>query len=596
MRDLGVSSEDALLGKTDIDLFGEHFGRKTMAVDREIIQTGKPSIGLIESRRLPDGDLNWTITTKIPLLGPEGAVFGIAGISRNINELKEQERALRLKEYQLSMASEIADLGYWEYDMINKQYTFNDHFYRVYRTSAEEMGGYHMSAKKFSQLFLHPEDSNLITNEIQQAIDSKDPNFSKHLEHRIKYLNGETGYVSVNFFIVKDKNGRTIKTYGANQIITKRKLAEKAIKEKEGTLQKAFEISAIGPYRYNIKLDQYEWSDRALQVIGFPEGQIPLDFKSFLAIMPAEDQEKLLHKIEIAKTTGRLDVEHRIHINGTTKWLRFISHQENDENGEPLNSIGIVKDITERKLADMELANYRDHLEKLVKERTIQLEHTNKELEAFAYSISHDLRAPLRHINGFANILKRKLGNAPENVREYIELITGSSKRMGTMIDGLLHFSRLGRKKITKANVDLNKIVREVIRQFEPDTEHRQIHWKVNRLPTLQGDPELLKIVFENLISNAIKYTQTTPNAVIEINSLPTHEHNCCIYIKDNGVGFNMNYADKLFGVFQRLHNDEEFEGTGIGLAHAQQIVKKHGGNIRATGIPGEGAIFYVTL
>ncbi len=596
IRDLGVSGQEALLGKTDVEVFGAQFGQKTLLEDQEIIRTGTPVIGLVESRNLPDGSLNWTLTTKVPLLGEAGEVIGIAGITKEINDLKKQEGVLRLKEYQLSMASEIADLGYWEYDIIKDEYTFNDHFYKVYRTSADEMGGYHMNAEQFSERFLHPDDMDLINSEIQLAIDTDDPNFSRHLEHRIQYLNGETGYVSVNFFVVKDKNGRTVKSYGANQIITDRKRAELAIKEKEGALQKAFEISAIGPYRYNIMLDEYEWSDRAIQVIGFPSDQVPLNFESFLALMPPDDQQLLLQKIKIAARTGQLDIEHRIHINGAVKWLRFISHQENDEQGQPLNSIGIVKDITVRKLAEMKLADNQEQLERLVKERTFQLENTNKELEAFAYSISHDLRAPLRHINGFANILKRKLGEAPDNVREYIELITESSKRMGTMIDGLLDFSRLGRKNPKKASVDLNKIVREVIQNFKPDTEHRKISWNIHPLPVIQGDPELLKIVFENLISNAIKYTQTTPDAVIEINSLPTHEQNCCIYIKDNGVGFDMNYADKLFGVFQRLHNDEEFEGTGIGLAHAQQIVKKHGGDIRATGTPGLGATFYVTL
>ena len=731
VQDLNVNSEKDILGKTDAELFGEEFGRKTMAIEQEIIRTGTPRPGLIESRILPDGKMNWTLTTKVPLFGPDGTVTGIAGITKEINNLKEAEGALRLKEYQLSMASEIADLGYWEYNVINDQYTFNDHFYKVYRTSAEEMGGYYMSHARFSELFLHPEDSGLIAKEIQEAVNTKDPNFNKHLEHRIKYLNGETGYVSVNFYVVKDEKGRTIKSYGANQIITKRKLAEKArleqetqlriaakmaklgyweyytrenqvllndqfyemhrtsakaiggyritpekysdlfltpgdyqrileegkkaiksessaynsyiefqvffpngdvgmmgsyftmlkdennwiyktigvsqditerkrtemvIKEKESNLQKAFEIAAMGPYRYNIQEDQFEWSQRALRVIGFHKDQEPHDFQSLLDMVHYSDRDYLRKRAKEGRSSGRLDVEVRINIKGTLKWLRFKSHKEYDEDRRPLNSIGIVQDITKRKLAEMELAQYRDHLEQLVTERTIQLENTNKDLEAFAYSISHDLRAPLRHINGFATILRKQLGNSSEDLREYINLIIGSSRRMGTMIDGLLHFSRLGRQKLTKSDVDLNKMVREVIRNFRPDTDHRQISWDINSLPTIKGDPELLKIVFENLISNAIKYTQTRPNTVIEINSLPDPEHNCCIYIKDNGVGFNMNYADKLFGVFQRLHNEEEFEGTGIGLAHAQQIVKRHGGNIRATAEPGKGATFFVTL
>ncbi|PHN03173.1 PAS domain-containing sensor histidine kinase [Flavilitoribacter nigricans] len=733
VRDIGATSDQELLGKNDIDLFGESFGQKTMAIDREIMRTGKPRIGLIERRELDDGNTNWTLTTKVPLFNPAGEIIGLAGISREINTIKEAEEKLRIKEYQLSMASKIAGLGYWEYDVEKNLYTFNDHFYEVYHTNAEEMGGYRMSAQKFSNLFLHEEDKNLIAGEIKIALDTPDPDFNKHLEHRIKYLNGETGYVSVNFFVVKNKEGKTIRTYGANQNITQRKLAEQAqqeretqllmankiaklgyweydqttnlltvndqflllhrttakemggysfspqtyverfllpdnmniiqeefaaafysrqsldgyqryrefrvffengeigylcshyatikdpdkgvyktigvnqditerklaelaLKEKESNLQKAFEISAIGPYRYHIKGDQYEWSEQALHVIGFAPDQIPLDFRSFLDMMPEADRPILLQAVEQAAIKGKLDVEHRILIDGQTKWLRFKSHQEDDKDGEPLTSVGIVQDITERKLVEMELTSYREHLESLVKERTVQLENINKDLEAFAYSISHDLRGPLRHINGFANILRRKLIDPPKSAIEYIDLISNSSKRMGTMIDGLLHFSRLGRQQMTHSTVDLNRLVTEVIRTFKPDIERRRVRWNISALPTIQGDPDLLKIVFENLISNALKYTRNESEASIEINSLPNHEHNHCIYIKDNGVGFDMDYADNLFGVFQRLHKEEEFEGTGIGLAHAQQIVKKHGGSIRATAAPGKGATFYVIL
>lgn len=596
MHNYGVQREEELLGKNDIDIFGEEIGRKTMAVDREIIQTGQPKIGLVESRPLENGDLHWTLTTKVPLFDASGKITGLAGVSKEINTIKKAEEVLQLKEYQLSMASKIANLGYWEYDVIKDQYTFNDQFYEVFGTSAEEMGGYYMSAERFSELFLHPEDIGLIAREIQLAIDTRDPQFNRHLEHRFKYLNGETGYVSVNFFIEKDKEGRTVKSYGANQIITERKLAELAIKENESNLQKAFEIAAIGPYRYKIPSDQFEWSERAISVVGFSRDQVPQNLAGLLKKISQEDQESFLKAVKNRTVLGKLDIEVRINIRGNTKWLRFKSHKEYDRQNQPLVSVGVVQDITQQKSVETELINYREHLEELVQDRTVQLENINKDLEAFAYSISHDLRAPLRHINGFAHILKRKLSNTPDSVREYLGLIINSSKRMGTMIDGLLHFSRLGRQKITKSSVDLHKLVLEVVRSFQPDIRGRQLNWEIGKLPIIQGDPELLKIVFENLLSNAIKYTQTTPVARIEIHSLPVSEHNYCIAIKDNGIGFNMNYANKLFGVFQRLHNEEEFEGTGIGLAHAQQIVKKHGGFIQATAEPGKGATFYINL
>lgn len=240
---------------------------------------------------------------------------------------------------------------------------------------------------------------------------------------------------------------------------------------------------------------------------------------------------------------------------------------------------------------------YQDHLEQLVRQRTGQLESINKDLEAFAYSISHDLRAPIRHINGFTSFLKKKLDPATPEIRDYLEMINQASRRMGDMIDALLNFSRLGRRELLQSEVNLNQVVKEVIHNFEPDIRQRKVEWKIGVLPTVHGDQNLLKIAFENLIANAIKYTQNEAVAVIEVGHYPEEEPPLyTVYIKDNGVGFDMTYADKLFGVFQRLHKEEEFEGTGIGLANVQQILQKHGGCIRAEGAVGRGATFYMTI
>lgn len=236
-----------------------------------------------------------------------------------------------------------------------------------------------------------------------------------------------------------------------------------------------------------------------------------------------------------------------------------------------------------------------EELEVRVAERTVQLEKVNHELESFAYSVSHDLRAPLRHINGFIRMLSDSFADKTQEHESFFNKVFESSAKMSKMIDDLLTFSRLGKKSLNKTEVNLNEIVTKAIHQCTPDFEHRQVEWKIDKLPVVQGDANLLQLVFVNLISNALKFTSKKEKAILEIGKCNKSEK-CVVYIKDNGVGFDMEYAGKLFGVFQRLHTQQEFEGTGIGLANVKQIIQKHGGTITAKGELNKGATFYINL
>jgi light-regulated signal transduction histidine kinase (bacteriophytochrome) len=235
-------------------------------------------------------------------------------------------------------------------------------------------------------------------------------------------------------------------------------------------------------------------------------------------------------------------------------------------------------------------------LEKRVTERTAELAASNKELESFAYSVSHDLRAPLRHIDGFLNLLRQYIGGSldQQGVR-YMDTISVAAQKMGQLIDDLLSFSRMGRLAISFSPQDLNRIVGSVLKELEPDYTGRKIDWRVEELPVITGDGSMLRIVFSNLISNAIKFTRETEEAVIEI-GCRMNETEATIFIGDNGVGFDQFYAEKLFGVFQRLHRSDEFEGTGVGLAIAHRVISRHGGRIWAEGESGKGARFYFSL
>lgn len=236
-------------------------------------------------------------------------------------------------------------------------------------------------------------------------------------------------------------------------------------------------------------------------------------------------------------------------------------------------------------------------LEARVQQRTTQLEAINRELEAFSYSVSHDLRAPLRHIDGFAQMLAAKTKDVlDDNGRRYVRVIQDAAQRMGTLIDDLLVFSRMGRQEMQQVEVRMEELVQAAMAELENDWEGREVEWVLAEMPAVRCDPALLRQVWLNLISNALKYTRTRPKARIEIGCRQDNCNGIVFFVRDNGVGFEMKYADKLFGVFQRLHRQTEFEGTGIGLANVRRIITRYGGSTWAEAKLDEGATFYFSL
>lgn len=270
---------------------------------------------------------------------------------------------------------------------------------------------------------------------------------------------------------------------------------------------------------------------------------------------------------------------------------------ESGADGRVTGTRAMFVDITERKQAEEEIRRLNEELEQRVQDRTARLEAANKELEAFSYSVSHDLRSPLQHVTGFAELLnKRAAGSLDEKNKHYLKVITDSTIMMGRLIDDLLSFSRMGRTEMLKNKTNLDGLVKEILRDFQADTRGRNIDWKVGLLPEVYGDTAMLKLVLVNLVSNAFKYTRNCKDAVIEIGSACGDKGEMCVFVRDNGVGFDMKYVDKLFGLFQRLHRTEDFEGTGVGLANVRRIIHRHGGRVWAEGEVGKGATFYFTV
>jgi len=267
-----------------------------------------------------------------------------------------------------------------------------------------------------------------------------------------------------------------------------------------------------------------------------------------------------------------------------------------DAEGKPRQYIAIRADITERKKAEAAVLELNAALERRVAERTAQLETANRELEAFSYSVSHDLRAPLRAVDGFSQAVIEDFGpQLPEEGRRQLQTIRQAAQRMGALIDDLLTFSRLGRQSLAKRTVETAGLVRGALLELGSPWSDRRVEIQIGELPPSQGDPALLKQVWLNLLGNALKYTRKRDAALIEIGCVWQSEGQA-FYVRDNGTGFDMQYVGKLFGVFQRLHRMEDYEGTGVGLATVQRIIQRHGGRVWAEATIDRGATFYFTL
>lgn len=313
-----------------------------------------------------------------------------------------------------------------------------------------------------------------------------------------------------------------------------------------------------------------------------------------------DDRGRLLRSFEGVRTREGVyqPTEFRVrHADGS--W-RYLEARANNLLDDP-SVRGIVQnvhDITERRQAEEAIRGLNAELEQRVDERTAALEAANRELEAFSYSVSHDLRAPVRAASGFSRILLEEYGpQLPEDALRYVQRVQHNVQQMGQLVDDLLRFSRLSRQPLQTVPVSPARVVAEVLEELQPEQEGRSVEFTIGDLPACLADPALLKQVYLNLIGNALKYSRERQPALIEIGSQASNEPGrATFYVKDNGVGFDMRYADKLFGVFQRLHRAEDYEGTGVGLAIVQRIVHRHGGQIWAASAVGNGAAFYFTL
>jgi PAS domain S-box-containing protein len=426
-------------------------------------------------------------------------------------------------------------------------------------------------------------------------------------DYRIRTKDGHIRWVYDSSLELDGPDGISRGSIGIMQDISSRKLVEDALRQSEFKFRSIVEQLSEGFVLVDENGRILEWNPALEKMLGIKyQKVIGCDFMDIMSRLTPSDlvRKSALRKKREAfnnalKTGQSLLFEQPTEIvmvtdSGLQIYIEQTIFPISTEKGFRIGALN--RDVTDQKRTEAEIHELNAELENRVIERTAQLEAANKELEAFSYSISHDLRAPLRAINGFSRILADLLVmDGAEDARRYLGVIRENAQQMGRLIDDLLSFSRLSRQPLKKLPLSPAELIDQVLVTLSPEQQGRKIDLVTGDLPTCLGDSSLLKQVWMNLLSNALKFTRNCNPARIEIGS-EQQSSEIVYFVKDNGTGFDMRYVDKLFGVFQRLHRPEDFEGTGVGLAIVQRIIRRHGGRVWAVGEPGKGASFYFSL
>ena len=554
----------------------------------EKIKLGKHIEHYETIRRKKDGqDIHISLAIS-PIQTTEGRIVAVSAIGRDITERKQAEDALKEQYSTLRSIIDSANALVFSVDRHYRYTSFNKGHAAVMKAlyDAEIETGHSML-----DYMTMVTDQEIAKCNLDRALAGEQLVEESYSGDELR----SRQYFQVSHSPIKTEEEEIIGVAVLAQDMTERKRAEEAVRAAsvynrsliEASLDPLVTIGADGKIT-----DVNEATETAT---GIPrERLIDDDFSNYFT---EPEKAKDGYRKVLADGFVRdypLTIRHAL---GKTTDVLYNATVYKNEIGEIQGVFAAARDITERKQAEDEIRKLNQELEQRVLERTAQLEAANKELEAFAYSVSHDLRAPLRHINGFIEMLqKRTKTTLDDQSQHYMSAIVDSAEQMGTLIDDLLSFSRMGRNEMFKSQVDLDELVQDVIQEFKPEAEGRNIEWQTTPLPWIAGDQAMLRIVLVNLISNALKFTRPRKIAQIEIGCERKDETEVVIFVRDNGVGFDMNYADKLFGVFQRLHRQEDFEGTGIGLANVHRIISRHGGRTWADGQIDHGATFYFSL
>lgn len=444
--------------------------------------------------------------------------------------------------------------------------------------------------------YLHPEDRSYLV-EILHALTSQQQPYCRQ-EIRVLTRSGTYRWMEIYARLTRDSYQAIIGISGTLNDITERKQASDALRESEQRFRAIFHQAAVGMAQVGLDGKWLLVNQKFCDIVGYSrEELLQLSFREITH--PEDLLDDCAHNRRMIK--GELQtysLEKRyICKNGSPVWVDLTVSLVQQSSGVPKYFVTVVQDISERQRVEQEIQQLNEQLEQRVIERTAQLEAANRELEAFSYSVSHDLRAPLRSIDGFSQVLVERYGESLDNQgQHYLQRIRAGSQRMGELIDDLLSLSRVTRSEMQYQTVNLSAIATQIALELQTRYPERQVEIAIAPALKVQGDPRLLSIVLENLLNNAWKYTSYCAVAKIEFGAELQAEGKLAYFVRDNGAGFDMAYAGKLFGAFQRLHTDAEFPGTGIGLATVQRIVHRHGGTVWAQAAIAQGATFFFML
>jgi PAS domain S-box-containing protein len=538
----------------------------------------------------PDGTVRWIHVTGEIYTDDAGVPVRIIGTVQDITERRQVEAALQTSEarYRAVIESQVDLISRY---LPDTTLTFvNDAYCQFYGKTREELIGH-------SYLFMiAPEFRELVRKETEELAQNPRSLAGEYLNYR---HDGKECWIQWVVQCIADENGRIVELQAVGRDITERKQVEDALEKSEERLRLALEATADGIWDWDPRTGQAYFSPRYYTMMGYEPDEFPPTYESWRQLLHPDDMEASEEAVQRAlEEYTPFAIEFRFKAkNGDWRWILSRGKiAELDAAGKAIRVAGSHTDITARKQVEAEIRRLNEELEQRVHDRTAQLEAANKELEAFSYSVSHDLRAPLRAIDGYTRILVEDYEPSLDaEGKRVCGVIRDQTRQMGQLIDDLLAFSRLSRIQMQTSLIDMEVLVNSVFRELTTSEERKRIDFQQKSLPPAVGDPALIRQVWINLLSNAIKFSAKRTRAVIEVGS-SQDDGVTSYYVRDNGVGFDMQYADKLFGVFQRLHSNREFEGTGVGLAIIQRIIHRHSGRVWAEAEVDKGATFCFTL
>jgi PAS domain S-box-containing protein len=387
--------------------------------------------------------------------------------------------------------------------------------------------------------------------------------------------------------------------YFSSRMLKQSEALEEALRLSEERFRLAVTGSNDGIWDWNLLTGEVYRSPRFKELLGYADQEMANQHTAFISLLHPEDRSTTIAAIQgHLRGNTPYNFECRLRTkSGAYHWFRLRGEAVRNAEGEAMRVAGAITDIADQKRSEEDIRRLNAELEARVVQRTSELESSLEELDAFSYSVSHDLRAPLRHVNAYATMLGEECASLLSGEgQHYVRAIVKSAKRMDDLINDLLEFSRMGRAELRRRRISMDRLVSEALEEMRDSIKERTIEWQIAALPDVLADQAMLRQVWSNLLSNAVKYTSRRERAVIKIGCLSGAKGDWEFFVQDNGAGFDMQYVDKLFGVFQRLHRVDEFPGTGIGLANVRRIVTRHGGLTWAEGEVDVGATVYFTL